>query len=159
MQVRFYAYHFNPRSPHGERRAVVLRAIIFFPISTHAPRTGSDVTEHFAKLRAFISTHAPRTGSDLYGRFVYRAASNFNPRSPHGERRYSGKHQLRQQHFNPRSPHGERRVSVTRSPTPQAAFQPTLPARGATRNAVHDKSDNFISTHAPRTGSDNSRSL
>ena len=34
-------------------------------------------------------------------------------------------------------------------------FQPTLPARGATRfRFVHNYSIRFISTHAPRTGSD-----
>ena len=40
--TRQRCYHFNPRSPHGERRAgggVFRRALI---ISTHAPRTGSD---------------------------------------------------------------------------------------------------------------------
>ena len=60
------------------------------------------------------------------------ARSHFNPRSPHGERRYRAKTTAaRMKHFNPRSPHGERlcRVVVVQ--------------------VVHR-----ISIHAPRTGSD-----
>ena len=39
------------------------------PISTHAPRTGSDLTETIkAEYNPIISTHAPRTGSDQVGR-------------------------------------------------------------------------------------------
>ena len=101
---------------------------------------------------------------------------NFNPRSPHGERRSKrrrGKTTRRFQstlpargataylrrsrhprlHFNPRSPHGERLVrghgSVRRN-----QFQSTLPARGATREIIIDAADMSISIHAPRTGSD-----
>ena len=55
--------------------------------------------------------------------------------------------------FNPRSPHGERPCRKTRNALP-AAFQPTLPARGATRKEDTMKQKTRISTHAPRTGSD-----
>ena len=84
--IKFYN-HFNPRSPHGERQKPSPFWLLFLPISTHAPRTGSDqmqnrVREFRAKFQptlpargatfaaAFqpragnISTHAPRTGSD-----------------------------------------------------------------------------------------------
>ena len=57
-------------------------------ISTHAPRTGSDVKiVCMVHNLSYISTHAPRTGSDniLIGQLRYSV--NFNPRSPHGERR------------------------------------------------------------------------
>ena len=58
--------------------------------------------------------------------------------------------------FNPRSPHGERRAGITRKQA-EKAFQPTLPARGAT-NAFMQKWENVnISTHAPRTGSDSAK--
>ena len=41
------------------------------------------------------------------------ARSHFNPRSPHGERRYRAKTTAaRMKHFNPRSPHGERLGSL-----------------------------------------------
>ena len=72
-----------------------------------------------------ISIHAPRTGSDAEPPAAARAASNFNPRSPHGERRKrfllslcnhiisihaprTGSDETINNYFNPRSPHGER---------------------------------------------------
>ena len=57
------AADFNPRSPHGERQKA----------------------EASACLRR-ISTHAPRTGSDMMCFTPPRRAGHFNPRSPHGER-------------------------------------------------------------------------
>ena len=57
--------HFNPRSPHGERRSAGFERRAVGSISIHAPRTGSDTSPEKA---------------DEY-------AKNFNPRSPHGERR------------------------------------------------------------------------
>ena len=57
---------------------------------------------------------------------------HFNPRSPHGERPSADRHAARTVDFNPRSPHGERRLKAwQRAKNPP--FQPTLPARGATR--------------------------
>ena len=56
--------HFNPRSPHGERR----------------------VTCKSCPSMVAISTHAPRTGSDHKCQYVINAQFHFNPRSPHGER-------------------------------------------------------------------------
>ena len=55
--------HFNPRSPHGER-LIGLGLTGFLLISTHAPRTGSDLPVQDEPITATISTHAPRTGSD-----------------------------------------------------------------------------------------------
>ena len=57
--------------------------------------------------------------------------SDFNPRSPHGERRFLSKIRQESTDFNPRSPHGERPL-----PPPESAQ--CVP----------------ISIHAPRTGSD-----
>ncbi len=129
---------------------------------------------------------------------------HFNPRSPHGERRHLYGDLSRLWHFNPRSPHGERRdgsslsiIDFVFQPTLPARgatkmttglrastfeFQPTLPARGATvsRDVSGRPGANFnprsphgerlrlvfrsrrewsISTHAPRTGSDSACSL
>ena len=61
--LSFWTAHFNPRSPHGERRA--RRAQV------------AEMT---------ISTHAPRTGSDSAKSWACAGYLNFNPRSPHGER-------------------------------------------------------------------------
>ena len=56
-------------------------------ISIHAPRVGSD-REHREFLAACsISIHAPRVGSDSRLSSSGVAASDFNPRSPCGERR------------------------------------------------------------------------
>ena len=108
--LNFWTAHFNPRSPHGERlqkvcpidldaeisthaprtgsdRARIAAAKKEGKISTHAPRTGSDARYQRAIIRRNISTHAPRTGSDCCGWFRKDLSQDFNPRSPHGERR------------------------------------------------------------------------
>ena len=55
-------------------------------ISIHAPRVGSDESSNKKLERLAISIHAPRVGSD-FGLSVKRSCvSNFNPRSPRGER-------------------------------------------------------------------------
>ena len=106
------ALHFNPRSPHGERRAREDMAQRALDISIHAPRTGSDPRPQRTNPHRGISIHAPRTGSDRKKEEENHDSSNFNPRSPHGERRtpsaagFSG-----WGYFNPRSPHGERRAT------------------------------------------------
>ena len=55
-----------------------------------------------------ISIHAPRTGSDRGARSSLGDIGNFNPRSPHGERRKAPRRLAERRDFNPRSPHGER---------------------------------------------------
>ena len=125
---------FNPRSPHGERQSGKGERCLLGAISTHAPRTGSDrstavrclhicgfqptlpargATEVLAtgKMTIKISTHAPRTGSDETVPVLWETENHFNPRSPHGERRLQ------------RDYHGALDI----------VFQPTLPARGATK--------------------------
>ena len=147
-------------------------AHIPYKISTHAPRTGSDhrVRSHHqlhqlfqptlpargatsivmqvtadekfqptlpargatSVMRTFIganaiSTHAPRTGSD-------------HPRSLQD---------LDRRHFNPRSPHGERPPGMCGSAIDFVAFQPTLPARGAT--ALANKQTRSIHNFNPRS--------
>ena len=56
--------HFNPRSPHGERRNAVhdkLADFDFNPRSPHGERPSGFLYPH---TRMQISIHAPRTGSD-----------------------------------------------------------------------------------------------
>ena len=129
---------FNPRSPHGERLNSMRNMEQESGISIHAPRTGSDESGRTQKSGAgHISIHAPRTGSDRqasprlwrWNKFqstlpargatiasmaLSSNVSNFNPRSPHGERLFLSR-PLRWRHrdFNPRSPHGERLRKVT----------------------------------------------
>ena len=214
-------HHFNPRSPHGERRPLSGQARLAQDISTHAPRTGSDVPaaviladirlfqptlpargatvavwtiepqdEHFnprsphgERLGTSETSHAsayfnPRSphGERHSPRHAAVRSSNFNPRSPHGERRNKSEVADIRHHFNPRSPHGERpahrhgrarpqKISthaprtgsdarLQRKSTSRPRFQPTLPARGATKGRKRPRKKEEISTHAPRTGSD-----
>ena len=169
------AAYFNPRSPHGERRfsidAVRGRAkfqstlpargatstvqYLCYPksISIHAPRTGSDLTRALQSCKAFISIHAPRTGSDAPVSVISGEHSNFNPRSPHGERHYHLQGELSQCHFNPRSPHGERRKKTAIRCT-QCRISIHAPRTGSdfSGNVIYQHI--LISIHAPRTGSD-----
>ena len=80
--------YFNPRSPHGERQLHSTPTPPAGDISIHAPRTGSDKDDDLLRVWLDeISIHAPRTGSDAaFPCLAARAYSNFNPRSPHGER-------------------------------------------------------------------------
>ena len=105
--------HFNPRSPHGERREQVrlIHAPFYFnPRSPHGERHNQ---RRAARGRKYISIHAPRTGSDGIVMPQGRTRGDFNPRSPHGER--------------------PSRASRTAS---GQQFQSTLPARGATPKKV-----------------------
>ena len=156
-------------SPRGTQRIL--------HISTHAPRTGSDGATIVGSFIRLISTHAPRTGSDLTYQPETRWQIDFNPRSPHGERRIRASTTKSCRYFNPRSPHGERPARPGFRGA-EGVFQPTLPARGATNMAGINTPDDItfqptlpargatvadeaaarchaaISTHAPRTGSD-----
>ena len=65
LQFLPFYRHFNPRSPHGERRDVLATYWETLKISIHAPRTGSDVDgQSVDQYTIHISIHAPRTGSD-----------------------------------------------------------------------------------------------
>ena len=57
----------------------------FNPRSPHGERPASGLLDKFMGLD--ISTHAPRTGSDAEITEIVRSEEDFNPRSPHGERR------------------------------------------------------------------------
>ena len=103
-----------------------------------------------------ISIHAPLTGSDSGTGNTESRHRNFNPRSPHRERLGARCNLRRYLDFNPRSPHRERRVHF-----PDFAFwlqfQSTLPSQGATDEKFGEFLNNFISIHAPLTGSDSQR--
>ena len=63
--ARWNTRHFNPRSPHGERRTKRMAKFVRTDISIHAPRMGSDHEGGWKGTKAeFISIHAPRMGSD-----------------------------------------------------------------------------------------------
>ena len=120
--------HFNPRSPHGERRRTTALRSGMCRISIHAPRTGSDPEYGILPVSVYISIHAPRTGSDAFPCPASRTYSNFNPRSPHGERlKIPLFPAFVQRHFNPRSPHGERPPRGGRTRRRNGDFNPRSP--------------------------------
>ena len=140
------------------------------------PARGATCNLNKRARRVQISIHAPRTGSDRSYSGACALRTNFNPRSPHGERHAQHRGGRQARDFNPRSPHGERlrsppspsrcrSISIhaprTGSDTAQSAFwslsmifQSTLPARGATIPYIDKLVNSKISIHAPRTGSD-----
>ncbi len=158
-------------------------ATIFFSPRGFCPAFQSTLPARGATARLFSSTpppnisiHAPRTGSDSRRAEQIRKGADFNPRSPHGERRAglwgqtpeetisihaprtgsdasSNRALQTMRHFNPRSPHGERRLLSNRN-AQIVTFQSTLPARGATCDVLAWLILGCISIHAPRTGSD-----
>ncbi len=119
------------------------------------PARGATAVQRKRIDQQIISIHAPRTGSDLTPSFSTVKYSNFNPRSPHGERRVCFcrpcKHIV---DFNPRSPHGERRsVRAVWLPTPMY-FNPRSPHGERQEDISKAMTAEQISIHAPRTGSD-----
>ena len=102
-------------------------------ISIHAPHEGSDRGTEGGKLMAkWISIHAPHEGSDGAERFVWPIAKQFQSTLPTrgATPRQSGM-QMAISNFNPRSPRGERPVLYCFLLC-QSKFQSTLPTRGAT---------------------------
>ena len=147
-----WAGYFNPRSPCGERlgrllsRSVVNQFQSTLPmrgatfrvgqiivdslISIHAPHAGSDATGIRDVDGILISIHAPHAGSDAGTDRGGMCSTDFNPRSPCGERRNINDSETQEYDFNPRSPCGERLGGLRGFP------------------------DHGISIHAPHAGSD-----
>ena len=148
-------HNFNPRSPCGERLdfSQGLDARLLFQPTL--PVRGATVPSASHPSAGSISTHAPRAGSDVRQIVSGVAWHDFNPRSPCGERRPSGRGgRGGRGNFNPRSPCGERlgvllttaKDIIISTHAPRAGsdkeqgyydngnieFQPTLPVRGAT---------------------------
>ena len=103
----------------------------FNPRSPHGERRRWRILD---QLYQGISTHAPRTGSDPINRDKYEEVLHFNPRSPHGERRASARRAPGNScAFQPTLPARGATIDKIKRLSPKKKFQPTLPARGATR--------------------------
>ena len=105
-----FCFYFNPRSPHRERLRPILRAHQSFPLSIHAPLTGSD----FRK--------------DLGGIFT----NYFNPRSPHRERRHLVSYHCYTNIISIHAPLTGSDLSSIQKITNVKTFQSTFPSQGAT---------------------------
>ena len=105
----------------------------------------------------YISIHAPRTGSDALALSSTLGEDRFQSTLPaRGATSTLTSSRWRRKNFNPRSPHGERRTQTATSERGKR-FQSTLPARGATLHVHCQAVLPSISIHAPRTGSDGCR--
>ena len=169
-------FHFNPRSPHGEPPALY-RLLkdnkIFQPPLPARGATAATLQPRISR-RQFQPT-LPARGATRLLALARFSISDFNPRSPHGERPAPPVSQKPTSYFNPRSPHGERPVPLTsascgryfnpRSPHGERRLQRRKPDGGADFNPRSPHGERpfqyirfadikFISTHAPRTGSD-----
>ena len=170
-------HNFNPRSPWGERHSEIYKIKRSLFISIHAPRGGSDRHIYVVprNLNGFQST-LPVGGATSEEHRRSTVNSDFNPRSPWGERRRpaaaasateaisihaprggSDLHRpcssFAPSYFNPRSPWGERPRCSFKLPS-WFLFQSTLPVGGATFDVQQRFRIVCISIHAPRGGSD-----
>ena len=124
-------------------------------ISIHAPRTGSDIPRGLpAGQDLQISIHAPRTGSDVCHMAQASAVRRFQSTLPaRGATCRENLAGFCRRYFNPRSPHGERPF-----PFPPAAcrrhFNPRSPHGERLVSRIASSAFSRISIHAPRTGSD-----
>ena len=123
--------HFNPRSPCGERRTATPCITSGRGFQSTLPVWGATEICRYSGLDETISIHAPRVGSDGMSKSHHPPFSNFNPRSPCGER---------PERFG---------LWLVRP-----EFQSTLPVWGATFFLLLVDFISDISIHAPRVGSD-----
>ena len=105
----------------------------------------------------FQSTLPARGATDV-AKGRKRPRKDFNPRSPHGERRRTATHKRRRERFQSTLPARGATEPPARASSRQQ-FQSTLPARGATPARESKLLDGCISIHAPRTGSDTDTSF
>ena len=171
---------FNPRSPCGERPCQHGHENRLSVFQSTLPVWGATLLPIFQHSAKAISIHAPRVGSD---NAVYRLAggvTDFNPRSPCGERQVKlnvepnltaisihaprvgsdfspGGLKYEYQHFNPRSPCGERPGNTPLQPKAHD-FNPRSPCGERRFLLPMFQHTTKISIHAPRVGSDSDAS-
>ena len=124
--------HFNPRSPHGERRAASSVREVRPLFQSTLPARGATLQANLASGHRYISIHAPRTGSDVVE--VYNVVAH-NQISIHAPRTGSDGSYFQIPHTMGISIHAPRTGSDIRMcccRLSRKRFQSTLPARGAT---------------------------
>ena len=134
-RCRFFAryWHFNPRSPHGERphgaNVGNMKPANFNPRSPHGERLQL-FAEFFFKF-VFQSTLPARGATDA-AIILSDTPENFNPRSPHGERRMVNATLRRKLQISIHAPRTGSDQTLDKFRVVAQKFQSTLPARGAT---------------------------
>ena len=123
-------------------------------ISIHAPRGGSDqIKPGRTFLWALFQSTLPVGGATLNITLVKRRHTNFNPRSPWGERQEPISGTARTLEFQSTLPVGGATLEQLQQGL-RVLFQSTLPVGGATHQGALGLSSRSISIHAPRGGSD-----
>ena len=79
-------FYFNPRSPCGERHLRPKVNLIECKFQSTLPMRGATHRGPVQLFTSGISIHAPHAGSDWHLWMSWSTSSNFNPRSPCGER-------------------------------------------------------------------------
>ena len=79
--------YFNPPSPCGEGRKLIVKFRVLLRISIHPPRVGRDRRACALPSEMHISIHPPRVGRDRVHRVTKNNTGYFNPPSPCGEGR------------------------------------------------------------------------
>ncbi len=126
------------------------------PISIHSPRMGRDTIPRYNGELLEISIHSPRMGRDFHAPFwgYLPTISIHSPRM--GRDSCWARKPAQWRNFNPLSPHGERRSSPV-SVICWSLFQSTLPAWGETKLVGGGESDeeyfNPLSPHGERLDS------
>ena len=147
--------NFNPRSPHGERRGLQREGGRADSISIHAPRTGSDGFEVALITEGYgISIHAPRTGSDALTAQRIEAKDEFQSTLPARGATSAIRNRTGTGFISIHAPRTGSDMAFSFRALWRMAFQSTLPARGATDVQALLRAFLCISIHAPRTGSD-----
>ena len=149
------ARYFNPRSPHGERRKAIhstTRKRDFNPRSPHGERP---FRAGFIRNSSTISIHAPRTGSDTPQHTNSRRSCRISIHAPRTGSDSPGSSPIIRMiyYFNPRSPHGERHAGRLHR---HVLFHISIhaPRTGSDLGKTLQLKTLVISIHAPRTGSD-----
>ena len=127
-------------------------------ISIHAPRVGSDYHSRPEEPGRRISIHAPRVGSDYFMQMSHALDSDFNPRSPCGERHIE-RVRICTSHISIHAPRVGSDFAYRSFGSNRWKFQSTLPVWGATTSMRFRNPETGISIHAPRVGSDHRLSV
>ena len=119
--------HFNPRSPHGERRGIHAFSSSKFTFQPTLPARGATAQGVGVAQNAAFQPTLPARGATSSILPPTAWTADFNPRSPHGERLLDEvRRAIPPEDFNPRSPHGERPDCAPSRPV-QPYFNPRSP--------------------------------
>ena len=145
---------FNPLSPHGERRAGAVCSPLGVRFQSTLPAWGETMLLPTRPIDSKISIHSPRMGRDLkcLSHFLdFRHISIHSPRMGRDPTDTMGLRLYKD--FNPLSPHGERRRGIGKW-MKKAYISIHSPRMGRDRRARNQPKNRAISIHSPRMGRD-----